>query len=535
MNQLAELIQGATLIADVVLLAFIIRQQSSLLRNLFAIHVAFVALWTTFVFLTIQFGTPPYMHLVFAFAAAALTAQFLFIRAFPDVTTLHRASNTLIASIGAAFAVMSFVPYGVFKTFTIAPDGYAVIENGSLSAPYSLFVVAYIVAPTIVLWRRMRSTQPGTLREQLKYLFIGFSAFLGINLFTNSVLPVFFHIYVFNAIGPVFSLVLAVAVFYIIYRHRFLDIRVVLERGLVYILLVTLVTGTYFGALPWLLRSAIPFGIASPLLAFALFLASGAVIYGVERYFERARLLARERAYAEELEKKVAERTEHLEELQAYQRRMVGDISHALQTPLTVLTSAVENLKRDSDVPENDVALASQSIERLSQLMYALLRLSKLEALPAESHERFSLSAAVSDIAEYIETVCQERGITLTRHIEPDIKMAGDQAQIEELLTNLLSNAVRYTQRSAKREIALTLQRRAGEIDMAVADTGSGIPADSLPHLFERFYRAPNNTEPGTGLGLAIVKRIAELHGGTISVESTEGHGATFTVRFPAA
>ncbi|HEX8947181.1 MAG TPA: HAMP domain-containing sensor histidine kinase [Candidatus Paceibacterota bacterium] len=532
---LVTFILDVSLVTQIALLTILLQKRRSHSRFILALYVLAIIGWTLAITLTLLTANILVSHFVYAFAAFGLTAQLWFACVFPDVKPLPFSWRHWYLVLGAFFSLASFIPGALFHTIAVNPAGYVIRDNGFLSVPYALFAIVYMVLPPIIFWRKARAEREARMRSQLIYLTIGFLLFLVVSVATNSILPVFFHIYVFNAIGPVFSLVLAVAVFYIIYRHRFLDIRVVLERGLVYILLVTLVTGTYFGALPWLLRSAIPFGIASPLLAFALFLASGAVIYGVERYFERARLLARERAYAEELEKKVAERTEHLEELQAYQRRMVGDISHALQTPLTVLTSAVENLKRDSDVPENDVALASQSIERLSQLMYALLRLSKLEALPAESHERFSLSAAVSDIAEYIETVCQERGITLTRHIEPDIKMAGDQAQIEELLTNLLSNAVRYTQRSAKREITLTLQRHAGEIDMAVADTGSGIPADSLPHLFERFYRAPNNTEPGTGLGLAIVKRIAELHGGTISVESTEGQGATFTVRFPAA
>ena len=371
-----------------------------------------------------------------------------------------------------------------------------------------------------------------TIRAQLGYLATGFSLFLVVSILTNSVLPAFFHIYTFNAIGPVFSLVLAVAVFYIIWRHQFLNIRILIKRGLVYLFFASLITGSYFSVLSLLAQYHIATDIATPFIAFVFILVGGFAIYGIERSFERAHLLAQERAYAVALEEQVAERTAHLEDLQAYQRRMTSDIAHAFQTPLTVLTGAIESLDT-ADVPEEKLIAAKESTYRLSQLMYALLHLSRLEALPTENHQSFSLSDTLTTTLEYIDTICSEHGIRLRRTIAPNVVISGNPEQFEELLTNLLSNAIRHTQYAPKKEISVTLTGNETTAQIVIYDRGTGIAPEALPHVFERFYRAPENTEPGTGLGLAIAKRIVELHGGSITAQSQLGKGATFTVTIP--
>lgn len=218
---------GCTLIGEVCLLYFVLKEKRSMKKLLFALFVVGIIGWTAAIFSNLWAHSEVIEKFVFGFAAMFLTAQVLFAQLFPN-RRLHL-SHYWSLLLGGFFLAISFWNGAVFSSLSFSPQGYTIVENGFLSEYYSLFALAFVAAPIVIfVWRWIRARDP-SLRAQLKYLIIGFSIFLGVNILTNSLLPVFFHIFFFNAVGPVFSLVLAGFVFYIIYRYEFLDIHTLKE------------------------------------------------------------------------------------------------------------------------------------------------------------------------------------------------------------------------------------------------------------------------------------------------------------------
>ena len=234
------------------------------------------------------------------------------------------------------------------------------------------------------------------------------------------------------------------------------------------------------------------------------------------------------------LEKRVEERTAELRVAQEQQKQFFSEVSHALQTPLTVLKGELEVMKRTTPASV-DYGAFDRSIDNISRLTYNLLTLSRLESIKEDfKKESVNLSCLVKGVVEYFEVLAQDKGITVFSSIEPGMQVCGDPVRLEEMLTNLLSNAIKYLLNSEKR-ISVELSKEGVNARILITDTGIGIEKEDLPHLFEKFYRSRNAHEvaKGTGLGLAICKKIIEIHNGTITVDSELGKGTVFTIRIP--
>jgi heavy metal sensor kinase len=218
-------------------------------------------------------------------------------------------------------------------------------------------------------------------------------------------------------------------------------------------------------------------------------------------------------------------------------RHFSADASHELRTPLAILKGETEVALRwakDTDELRGTLASNLEEIDRMGRIIDDLLSLAK--SASGELHLNltdFSLSDMLQDIYLMGSSLAQAKGIevTLDLQVEQEIIIHGDQLQLHRMFLNLMSNAVKYTPEGGS--IALRLCVADGKAKIVFADSGIGIPAKHLPHIFERFYRVDesrNRSIGGTGLGLAIVKAIAESHGGRIEVASTPGVGSTFTV-----
>jgi signal transduction histidine kinase len=219
-------------------------------------------------------------------------------------------------------------------------------------------------------------------------------------------------------------------------------------------------------------------------------------------------------------------------------RRMTADIAHDLRTPLTVIAGYLEAL-RDAELPATPARFAAMHTETqtLLRLVEDLHTLSLADAgeLPLRCRE-----IAVDDLLERIVRIyndaAQQAGIRLHRQSEPaGMRIYGDEEQLVRALSNLVSNALRYTPEGG--EIVIEATRQGHQIMLSVQDTGPGIPPEHLPNVFERFYRIDESRHTGSGgsgLGLAIVRSIAQAHNGTATVHSTPGAGARFTIALPA-
>ncbi len=255
--------------------------------------------------------------------------------------------------------------------------------------------------------------------------------------------------------------------------------------------------------------------------------------------FEKAELYQKLRDHKENLEVRVDERTKHLHELQIRQREFFDDISHALQTPLTVVRGGLELLKKN--LHSGDIrthTIVNTSVEDLSRLISSILQLARIESYSSESQMSLvDLTSIILRTSEYVRIIAEASDISLSLEIDSlPLFIRGDEKQIEEMCTNLLSNAVKYTSKSKIRRISISLLLHDGNAILCITDTGIGMTHNQLEKVFDRFYRA-SETKPikeGFGLGLAITKRIIERHNGNIRYSSTFGEGTTVTVSLPA-
>lgn len=212
-------------------------------------------------------------------------------------------------------------------------------------------------------------------------------------------------------------------------------------------------------------------------------------------------------------------------------------LAHELKSPLSAVRMSVELLRRRMDVigdeqDQSRVQVILRGLDRMTSLMNSVLDAAAL------GEGKLALRLAHVDLVQFVERV-----VALWRDLHPDFEfvlakpsedlgMMLDEARIQEVLENLLSNAVKYGGREAKR-IEVDIRVRGGKAAISVRDFGVGVPAAELPHLFERFHRAPESTGQGHGLGLYIASALARLHGGTLAVTSQLGQGATFTLSLP--
>jgi heavy metal sensor kinase len=223
-----------------------------------------------------------------------------------------------------------------------------------------------------------------------------------------------------------------------------------------------------------------------------------------------------------------------VEEILRTHREFVADTSHELRNPLLALRTNLELLDRMTDPAARAECRreAREQVERMSRLVQDLLTLAQVEAGRVIELRPVALDALVTRIAREAEPRADGQRL----HVEAaeTVELLGDEGRLTQVLTNLVDNALRHTPSGGT--ITLRLARENGWARVAVADTGEGIPAEHLPHIFDRFYRADKaraRAGGGTGLGLAIVKHLTEAHGGWVTVESAPGRGTCFTVWLP--
>ena len=216
------------------------------------------------------------------------------------------------------------------------------------------------------------------------------------------------------------------------------------------------------------------------------------------------------------------------------QRQFVADASHDLKTPLTVILSNSELLKQQSadDTPELDRIEAAG--RRMKDLVQKMLTLARMEDDPNRgAWESMDLSDMVMESALAFEATAFEKGLTIEENVESDLAVKGNRAQVQSVLECLLDNACKYADPGSS--VTVSLEKAGKRAKLTVHNTGSYIPAEDLPHVFERFYRADKSrtASESSGLGLAIVQSVAESMGGSVSAESSQEGGTSFTVQLP--
>lgn len=217
-------------------------------------------------------------------------------------------------------------------------------------------------------------------------------------------------------------------------------------------------------------------------------------------------------------------------------RQFAGDVSHQIQTPLTVIKGDIETALRDPSRAGERAWLhgLTDEVEGMRATVVALQALALADA-PIQDAASVDLSEAVNEACDIVSALGELRHVAVTCHVEPGIRTRGDATRLKQVVLNLGDNAVKYT--VAGGEVTIRLESSHDGVTLRVEDTGIGISEQDVPRLFDRLFRADGGRGgvDGTGLGLAIVKRIVTVHGGTVQVASTPGVGSIFTVRLPGA
>ncbi|MBA2737074.1 MAG: PAS domain-containing protein [Pyrinomonadaceae bacterium] len=229
-----------------------------------------------------------------------------------------------------------------------------------------------------------------------------------------------------------------------------------------------------------------------------------------------------------------------IEHLETVRQEFLSNISHELRTPLTAIIAFVETLEDGAiDDHENNrrfLGVIRRNAERMRHLINDILELSSIESGNVKIElKKIKLAPLVEEIFTNLSTKAAAREISLINEIAKDANVFADSIRLEQMLTNLIDNAVKFNRQTGS--VIVGCEQTARKDIISVADMGEGILNEQRQRIFERFYRtdrARSREIGGTGLGLAIVKHLARLHGGEVSVKSTPGEGSTFVIELPA-
>ncbi len=623
----------------------------------FALCTIGTSLWNLSLFVAMtSIGQPTlWGRLAISFGAFMPAGFFIFLASFPPQDRHFRAKRLIVGMFALFFFVLPLTPLVVRRAWVV--DGrYLSGDLGPWYFAFWAYYLGFLVLAFIQCAVKYRAAKHTPYREQLRYMTFGFLLFFVPLIVTQFLLPLL-GIFQYNNLGPLFALPMLAAIGYAIARHKLLDIRIVIQRGVIYAVILAAAMGTYAALLqlfgrfigritdteaivsaavttavgvlfirplenyfrrvtdPIFFKGTYDYGATLHAISSIMYTclnereilersaaifrqtfktddvrfafgpceaarvseeeqsagfetlahpisfdnnAIGAVRFGRKRSGDRyteqdlqlvstfafqaaiaigkARLHEEVRRYSTHLEELVGERTAEIKKLQEEQERHMIDISHNLQTPLAVIKGELELLGDEFSESERGRAVGG-SLDRISGFIRQFLRLARMEKQAAEIElTQLDLAALLREQADYFESMAEGHGARIIAAIPAErFALPGNRRLLEELFTNLVANSLAYRHPERRAEVRISLWRDGTNAVISVQDNGMGIAAEDVPHVFERFYRAPGAAQAhsGSGLGLAIAKQIAETHGGAVSVASTPDEGTVVTVRLP--
>lgn len=533
------------------------------------------------------------------------------------------------------------------KSVAIAEGGGVVAVEVGLVYAFVVLTLIYLLGQATTNFYGKYKKSLGKIKRQLMFVLLGWGSFLSIAIFTNALLPLLTGDTSWSKFGPLGSVFMVSLITYAIIKHSLFDIRIIIQRGLIYSVLFSLSLAIYVGLLfvverlfsrgvevdavvsafltallaivsaspleklfkkvtdPFFFKDTYDYGVVLSELAdilnrnlsknviikkstevinktfhperLNLYLGNkvkisyepaltlpilnkhkqiGVLLLGAKKSgddyteqdilllqtfavqaavaLEKARLYEEVKDYASTLEKKVEERTVEIVELQKEQESMMHELSHGLQTPLTIMKGELYFLRKQGYETAKIDAIDS-SINRISYFINKMLSLYRLDSSVVTSR-KIGLKTMLESVALGFAEQFAKHQFTYEVVASKEVVIMGDGDALEEVISNLVSNAIKYSKPDTQNKLTLGLASTNNEAIITVSDTGLGIPKDSQDKLFTKFYRVrgedTRNIE-GTGLGLVIAKKVVERHGGTIKVESEHGVGTTFIITLP--
>jgi len=227
-----------------------------------------------------------------------------------------------------------------------------------------------------------------------------------------------------------------------------------------------------------------------------------------------------------------------LEDAMAHNHRFSADASHELRTPLTIIRGELEQAIQEpglSSSAVDSIGSALEEIERMSQIVQSLMATAYLDSGGEQmDREPTDLGKLVGSAIDQMQLLAEERHVSLVGSTRDLVVVNGNPTRLKQIVVNLIDNAMKYNHPGGTVSVSVYVQQ--DRALLCVTDNGLGIPTDSVPFIFDRFYRtdkARSRSTGGIGIGLSIVKAICNAHNAEIHVQSREGKGSTFTVSFP--
>lgn len=444
---------------------------------------------------------------------------------FPnDKVTFSKNYKFFLIPLVAFVSVLNLTPLVFSGIGKVSTEGQLVkIINGPAIPLFGIMVLGLVVSGLFLVIRKTIHSQ-GIEKTQLKYVLTGTVITFLLLIAFNFILPAFFDNPSFIPLGPVFLFPFVVATFYAIFRHHLLNIKVVATEILAFILAVVSLFEVIISRdiETVIFRS----GIFMLVLGFGILLIKS-VLKEVEQREELQRLNI-------ELEDKKLK----LEELSHFKTQLLSLASHQVKAPLAVIKQFASILIDGLYGPvspkvKETLGKMKASADDLINLINNLLDLRKVEEGKMEyQFTRVDFLKLVKDLVEELRPLAANKKLELS--FETDLKEAfvsADATKLAQVVQNIIDNAIKYTPEGF---VKVKLEESGGMLTVSVVDSGLGLSAELVPHLFEEFQRDERVKKEirGTGLGLFIAKKILEAHGGTLSAESEGvGKGSVFYVR----
>jgi len=460
---------------------------------------------------------------------------------FPKETMVfNKKYKYLLLPFVAVVSILTLTPLvfvGISKLNSIG--NVSVAERGPGILLFIITTAGLILSGiSLLIIKNIKSK--GLERKQYKFVLLGASLTFILLILFNLLLPAVFNNVSFIPLGALFLLPFIIFTFYSIYKHKLFNIKIIATTVLIFLLATVTFAEVILAGdnITLLLFRSVVFILV---LLFGIFLIRG-VLREVEQR-EKIENLATQLAVTND---ELKSTNEKLKELDKLKTEFVSMATHQLRSPLTAIKGYASMLLENSFGPvetkaRGAVEIIFQSSQKLVQVIEDFLNITRID-LGTMKYEKiqFDFGALVNNVVTELKPNIEKRGLKFSLEIAPktNFNLVGDSGKLSQVISNLIDNAIKYTPPlSTSGEpgtIRISLDRAKGKVRLTVADNGAGIPAATIPKLFQKFIRADDAGKlniTGTGLGLYVAKQIMEAHNGKIWAESDgTGRGSRFIV-----
>ena len=524
-------------VAAIGILGFVVflNNRHSATNQAFLLFTLLTIFWSVVNYLSYQFNVADLviwiLRLAIFFAVWHAFSFFVFCYAYPrDELTFPKWFWFIVIPATVVTSILTLTPLVFSGIEEFYPTGQvSKVKNGPAIPLFGISSVGFIFAGIYLLFKKMTRSQ-GIEKVQLKLIIFGTIITFILILVFNFIFPALFNIAQFVSLGAVFLLPFIVFTFYTISRHQLFNIKVIGAESLVFVLWIAMIVEFLIESS---LKGKITVGIVLALL----------IVFGI-LLIRNVRKEVSQREKFELLSKELGAANEKLKELDQMKTDFISIASHQLRTPLTAIKGYSSMLLEDTygELPIKVRGITEkvfQSSQRLIFIVNDLLDTSRIEQGRFQvAFEQVEIANIIKDVVEELKPNAETRNIQLQLEMSPEdaeIVVQADPSKIRQVLTNLVDNAIKYTEQGhVKVALQKSLDNRAL---ISVKDTGFGMSAQSMQNLFQKFSRAKNVSKlhvDGSGLGLFIAKQIIEAHNGRIWAEAAgENKGSQFYVELP--